>query len=101
MSRPRVNESLNYDFIKVTLTENYGRSEGDKEWTRVRCIELDRTYCCIGKFNVAFSLYRVLGVTLYFSEGFLETVTEALQFLGVTMVCFLGQKSNLWSFALQ
>jgi len=45
---------------------------------RVRYIELDGTHCYTEKFNVALSLYRVLGVALYFSEGFLETVTEAL-----------------------
>ena len=72
-----------------------------------RCIESDRTCCCTGKFNVVLSLYRVLGVTLYFSEDFLEAatrvlaVTEILWLLGVTMAYFLGQQSNLWSFALQ
>jgi len=44
---------------------------------------------------MALSLCKVLGVTLYFSEGFLEAaagvsaVAEALWFLGVTIVCFL------------
>jgi len=48
---------------------------------------------------MALSLCRVLGVTLYFSEGFLEAaaggsaVAEALQ--------PLGQKSSLWSPILQ
>ena len=52
---------------------------------------------------MALSLYRVLRVALYFSEDFLEAaarilvVAEALQPLEVTMVCFLGQESNLWS----
>jgi len=47
-------------------------------------VELDRTHSYTEKFNIAYSLYRVLGVTLYFSEGFLEAaarvlaVTEAL-----------------------
>ena len=56
------------------------------------------THCCTGKLNVALSLYGVLGVTLYFSEGFLETaaresaVAEALWLLRVTMVCFLEQE---------
>jgi len=36
------------------------------------CIESDGTRCCTGKFNVALNLYRVLEVTLYFSEGFSE-----------------------------
>ena len=45
---------------------------------------------------MALSLYRVLGVTFYFSEGFLEAdarvsaVAEAPRPLGETMVCFLG-----------
>jgi len=65
------------------------------------CIELDRTCCYTGKFNTALSLYRVLEITLYFSEGFLEAVAEALQPLGVIMVCFLGQEFNLWSSVLQ
>ena len=60
-----------------------------------RCVELNGTCCCIGKFNTALSLCRVLGVTLYFSEEFLEAaargsaVAEALWPLGVTIVCFL------------
>ena len=72
-----------------------------------RCIELDRTHCCTGKFNVALSLCRVLRITLYFSKGFSEAaagvlaVAEALQLLGETMVCFLGQESSLWSPAPQ
>ena len=50
---------------------------------------------------MALSLYGVLGVTLYFSESFAEVaargsaVAEALWPLGVTMVCFLEQESNL------
>ena len=66
-----------------------------------RCIELNQTYCCTGKFNVALSLCGVLGVTLYFSKGFSETaagisaVAEAPRPLGETIVCFLGQESNL------
>jgi len=59
------------------------------------CIELNGTCCYTGKFNVALSLCKVLGVALYFSEGFLEaaagvsTVAGAPQPLGETMVCFL------------
>jgi len=47
------------------------------------------------------SLYRVLEVILYFSKGFSEAfarelaVVEASWPFGMTMVCFLGQKSNL------
>ena len=77
-------------------------------WIRKnRYIELDRTCCCIRKFNVALSLCEVLGVTLYFSKSFLKAavresaVTKVLQPLGVTIVCFLGQKSNLLSPILQ
>ena len=52
---------------------------------------------------MALSLCRVLGVALYFSEGFLETaagvlaVAEALQLLEETVVCFLGQEFSLLS----
>ena len=31
MSRPRVDESLKWDFIKVILTKDQGRSKKDKE----------------------------------------------------------------------
>ena len=68
-----------------------------------RCVELDGTHCYIRKFNMALSLCRVLEVTLYFSRDFSEaaargsTVVKALWSLRVTMVCFLEQKSNLWS----
>ena len=104
MSRPRVDESLEWDFIKVILTKNQGRSKENKKWMRIRksgYVELNRTCCYTGKFNMTLSLCRVLGVALYFSEGFLEAATgvlavaEALQPLGETVVCFLGQKSNL------
>ena len=72
-----------------------------------RCIESNWTCCCTGKFNMALSLCRVLGIALYFSESFSEVaarvsvVAEALQPLGETVVCFLGQESNLWSPVLQ
>ena len=68
-----------------------------------RCIELNQTCCCTGKFNVALSLCGVLEVTFYFSKGFSEAATrvsavaEASWFLGETMVCFLEQESSLWS----
>ena len=70
-------------------------------------IELDGTHCCTGKFNMVLSLCRVLEVALYFSEGFLEVtvrvlvVVEAPWPLEVTVVCFLEQKSSLWSPAPQ
>ena len=72
-----------------------------------RCVKLDRTHYCIGKFNIVLSLCGVLEITLYFSESFLKAaakvlaVAEAPRPLGVTVVCFLGQESNLWSFTLQ
>jgi len=72
---------LKWDFIKVILTKNQGRSKKDKEGMRIRksgYIELDRTHCYIEKFNTALSLYRVLGIALYFSKGFLEVAAEAL-----------------------
>ena len=56
---------------------------------------------------MALSLCRVLEVTLYFSEGFSEVaarvlvVAGTLQPLGMTVVCFLEQKSSLWSPAPQ
>ena len=81
MSRPGVNKSLEQDFIKVILTKDQEKSEGDKKQMQIgksRYVELDKTYCCLGKFNVVLSLCGVLGVTLYFSEGFLKAVVEAL-----------------------
>ena len=71
------------------------------------CVELNRTHCCTGEFNMTLSLCGVLGIALYFSKGFLEAaagvsaVAEALRPLRETVVCFLGQESNLWSFAPQ
>ena len=64
------------------------------------CVESDGTHCCTEKFNMALSICGVLKVTLYFSKGFLEAVTEVSQLLGVTVVCFLEQESNLWSLVL-
>ena len=98
MSRPGVNKSSEWDFIKVILTKYQRRSERNKErmWIRKsKCIELDKTHCYTIKFNMALSLCRVLEVTLYFSESFLEAVATALWSLGVTVVCSLEQKSNL------
>ena len=72
-----------------------------------KCIESDRTCCCTEKFNIALSLCGVLKVALYFSKSFLKVTTrvsvvaEAPWPFGVTMVYFLGQKSSLWSSALQ
>ena len=90
VSRSRVDKSSERNFIKVILTKDQRRDKENKEWIRIRknrCIELDGTHCCTGKFNTALSLCKVLGVTLYFSEGFLEAtargsaVAEALQSL--------------------
>ena len=81
MIRLRVDKILKWDFIKVILTKNQGRSKKDKEGMRIRksgYIELDRTHCYIEKFNTALSLYRVLGIALYFFKGFLEVAAEAL-----------------------
>jgi len=63
----------------VILTKDQGRSKGNKEGIRIgksRCIELDRTHCCTGKFNVALSLCGVLRVALYFSKGFSEVAAR-------------------------
>ena len=79
MSRPRVDESLEQDFIKMILTKDQGRSKGNEKWVRIRksrCVESNRTRCCIGEFNTTLSLCGVLGVTLYFSEGFLEAAAR-------------------------
>jgi len=83
----------------MILTKNQEKSMEQKEWIRIRksgCVELDGTCCCLEKFNMALSLCKVLRSTLYFSKGFSEAVAEALQLLGVTVVCFLEQESNLW-----
>ena len=110
MSRSGVDESLERDFIKVILTKDQGRSKGNEKRMRIRksgYVESNWTHCCTGEFNVTLSLCGVLGVALYFSEGFSEaaagesTVAEAPQPLRETMVCFLGQESNLWSPAPQ
>ena len=81
ISRPKVNKSSEWDFIKVILTKNQGKSKGDKKWMRIRksrYIELNGTHCCIGKFNTALSLYRVLEIALYFSESFSEAAARVL-----------------------
>ena len=80
MSRPRVNESLEQDFIKVILTKDQERNKRNKKGVRIRkskCIELDGAHFYTRKFNVALSLYRVLGITLYFSKSFLEAAAKA------------------------
>ena len=97
MSRPGVDESSEQDFIKVILTKNQGKSKENKEWIRIgksRCVELNKTYCCTGKFNVALSLCRVLGITLYFSKSFLEAAVRGLAVAKAPQL--LQQKSNLW-----
>ena len=106
MSGPGVNESSERDFIKVILTKDQERSKGNKKGMRIRksrCVESNWTRCCIGEFNMALSMCGVLGVALYFSEGFSEAaagvsaVAKVLRPLGETVVCFLGQESSLWS----
>ena len=107
MSRPGIDESSERDFIKVILTKDQGRSEKGMRIRKSGCVESNWTRCCIGEFNVALSLCGVLGVTLYFSKGFsdaaakVSAVAEAPWPLGETVVCFLGQESNLWSPAPQ
>ena len=110
MSRPRVDESSERDFIKMILTKDQGRSKGNEKGMRIRksgCVESNWTRCCTGEFNATLSLCGVLGVALYFSEGFSEAaagvsaVAEAPRPLGETVVCFLGQESSLWSPAPQ
>jgi len=41
-------------------------------------VESNRTCCYIEKFNMAFSLYRVLEVILYFSEVFSKVTVREL-----------------------
>ena len=104
IGRPRVNESSKQDFIRVILTKDQERSKEDKEWMKIRkiiCVQSDRTCCCIRKFNIVFSLCRVLEVALYFFKNFSEAIVKALWSFGVTIVCFLEQESNLWTSALQ
>jgi len=70
---------LEWDFIKVILTKNQGKSKRNKKGVQIRksgCIELDGTYYYTEKFNKALSLCKVLGITLYFSEGFLEATAK-------------------------
>jgi len=65
----------------MILTKDQKRSKRDKQGVRIeksRYIELNRTCCCIEKFNVVLSLYRVLRINLYFSKGFLKAVTRGL-----------------------
>ena len=72
MSRPKVNESLDQSFIKVILTKDQGRSKGNKDWIGIRksrYIKSDRTHYYMGKFNMALSLYGVLGVALCLFDG--------------------------------
>ena len=80
MSRPRVNKSSERNFIKVILTNNQGRSKGDKKRIQIgksRCVESDGTHCYTEKFNMALSLCGVLEVAFYFSKCFSEPVAEA------------------------
>ena len=81
MSRFKVDESLEQDFIKMILTKNQERGERNKEWIRIGksgCVELDKTCYYAEKFNMALSLCRALEITLYFSKDFSEVVAEAL-----------------------
>jgi len=59
------------------------------EWESERVNALNQMELIAVQESSIYSLYRVLGVTLYFSKGFLKVVSEAPQSLGVTMVCFL------------
>jgi len=91
----------------MTLIKNQGKSKKNKERVGVRkskyikYIESDKTCYYIGKFNVAFSLYKVLRVALYLFKGFLEVTakvlvaTKILYYFGVTIVYFLEQESSL------
>ena len=57
----------------MILTKDQEKSKRDKEGVRIRkseCIESDGTHCYTEEFNIVLSLYKVLGVALYFSESF-------------------------------
>ena len=64
-----------------------------------RCVKLNGTHCCIGKFNVALSLCGVLEVAFYFSKDFLEAAAK--ESAATKILQFLERKSNLWSSILQ
>ena len=58
VSRPRVDESSEWDFIKVILTKDQGKGKKNKEWMRIGksgCVESNWTRCCTRKFNMALS----------------------------------------------
>jgi len=79
MSWPKVDPSLKWSFTKIVLTKDQEKEENDKERVRVqksRYIKKYETYCYIGKFNIALSLYKVLKVTFYFFENFLEVAVK-------------------------
>ena len=81
ISRPRVDKSLEQDFIKIILTKDQERSKRDKKGVRIRksrYIESGRTHCYTEKFNTALSLCKVLEITLYFSESFSKAAAREL-----------------------
>ena len=86
ISRPRIDESLKWNLVKIILTKNQEKNKKDKERVRIRksrYIELDKTYCYIEKFNAVLSLYGVLKVTHYFFKSFSEVVVEGIEALEV------------------
>ena len=105
MSRPKVDESLDQSFIKVILTKDQGRSKGNKDWIGIRksrYIESDRTHYYMGKFNMALSLYGVLGVALYFSEDFSETaIKESVVVEGWSTIALGNNHSLLFEIGAQ
>ena len=63
MSRPGVDESSKWDFIKIILTKDQEKNKRNKKGVRIRksrYIKLDGTYCYIEKFNITLSLCEVL-----------------------------------------
>ena len=78
MGRPRFDKSSKRNLIKVILIKDQERIKKDKERVRIRkngYIESDKTYCYIEKFNIALSLWGVLGITLNFSKACLKATT--------------------------
>jgi len=75
VSRSEVNKNMKQNFIKIVLTKDLGWEKKQKERMRIRksgYFEFDWTHYYIEKFNIVLSLYRVLGIALYFSKKFLK-----------------------------
>jgi len=72
-----VNQWIVSDELVVFKDQRAGRIEQSEEVRETKS-ESDRTYCYIGKFNITLSLYKVLGIALYFSQSFLKAAVRRL-----------------------